>query len=213
MIYQKESFNPYKSYSNNNTIIKEIGKEIRDIENDFNEKLKELELMKNNEIKRNSIFFSRRNTVNIETNDKLYINIRNSNNTRLKTLVPIHYTETKNYNGEFQNLNDIIDNNNEMQNSENKVYRKRFLSLDNCCLNSTERNNTIKEKKESKFKAREGSLNKARNPKNETDIIKRLYYIPTRKKFGLQEIRNRLKLTEYIALTHAKNKVYKNEII
>ena len=213
MIYQKESFNPYKSFSNNNTIIKEIGKEIKDIENDFNEKLKELELMKNNDSKKNSIIFSSRNTVNIEMNDKLYVNIRNNKNTRLKTFVPIHYTETKNYNGEFQNLNDIIENDNELLNSENKIYRKRFLSLDNCYLNSTERNKEKNEKKESYHKKREGSLNKVKNPKNDTDVIRRLYYIPTRKKFGLQEIRNRLKLTEYIALTHAKNKIYKNKII
>ena len=43
---QKQTFFPYKTFSNN-IIIDGIGKEMRDIENDYNEILKELELMKN----------------------------------------------------------------------------------------------------------------------------------------------------------------------
>ena len=86
--------------------------------------------------------------------------------------------------------------------------------MDNCCLNSTERKNKNKsEQSDIKNKVKEKSYEKARNIYNKTDIIKRLYYLPTRKKFGLQEIRNRLKLTEYIALTHAKKKLYKAGII
>ena len=219
MKYQKKTFVPYKSYSNNNTIIDEIGKEIRDIENDYNEKLKELELMKNSENKNNNLIGRRRNSINIanlDSSDKLYVNINNYNNPRLKAFVPIHYSLTKNYNGKMKNFNDILKNNNDILNSENNVYRKRLLSLDNCCLNSTERINKEKKqyrKKESNSKGREGSFEKTKNCTNEIDIIKRLYYIPTTKKFGLQEIKNRLKLTEYIALTNAKKKIYKHIII
>ena len=37
-------------------------------------------------------------------------------------------------------------------------------------------------------------------------IVKRLYYIPTQKKFGLNDIKKNLKLTEYVALNFAKRK-------
>ena len=212
MIYQKQTFFPFKTFSNEN-IINEIGKEIRDIENDYNEKLKELELMKDSE-NSNIFYHRRRNTMNIETKDKLYVNIKNPNKTKLKTLVPIHYSLTKNYNGKMKNLNDIIINNNKLLNTENNIYRKRLLSLDNCCLNSTERKNKTKnDKSDIKDKIKEKSFERAKKARKKTEVIKRLYYIPTRKKFGLQEIRNRLKLTEYIALTHAKKNINKNVII
>ena len=212
MIYQKQTFFPFKTFSNEN-IINEIGKEIRDIENDYNEKLKELELMKDSE-NSNIFYHRRRNTMNTETKDKLYVNIKNPNRTKLKTLVPIHYSLTKNYNGKMKNLNDIIINNNKLLNIENNIYRKRLLSLDNCCLNSTERKNKTKnDKSDIKDKIIENSFERAKNARKKTEVIKRLYYIPTRKKFGLQEIRNRLKLTEYIALTQAKKNIYKNVII
>ena len=212
MKYQKQTFYPFKNFSNDNTIINEIGKEIRDIENDYNEKLKELELMKNNENKKNIFNLNRRKSLNFEIRDKLYINLRNKNNTRLKTFVPIHYNLTKNFNGEMRNLDDIKDND-ELLTTDNNVYRERLISLDNCCLNPTETKNKEKKsstKNEPFQKSRTKSFDKS---KNSTDVIKRLYYIPTRKKFGLQEIRNRLKLTEYIALTHAKKNFYNKEII
>ena len=213
MIYQKKTFVPDKSFSNDKIIINEIGKEIKDIENDYNKRLKELEMMKNE--KTNNFNHNRKYTINIKAKDKLYINLKNKKNTKLKTFVPIHYNLTKKYNGKMKNLNDIIKNNNELLNSEEThIYRKRLLSLDNCCLNSTERKNKNKsEQSDIKNKVKEKSYEKARNIYNKTDIIKRLYYLPTRKKFGLQEIRNRLKLTEYIALTHAKKKLYKAGII
>ena len=206
--YQTKTFVPFKTYSNYNTVIKEIGQEIREIENDYNEKLKELE-MKSSENKKN-FHSSRRKSVNYEIKDKLYINLRNRNNTRLKTLVPIHFNFTKKFEGEMKNLNDIIHNKKEILKSENSIYRKRFLSLDNCFLNSTDtktNNQHISFKKE-----KNENTEKDKNLKNGIDTIKRLYYIPTRKKFGLQEIKNRLKLTEYIALTHAKNNIYKKVI-
>ena len=216
MKYQKKTFFPHKSFVNNNTIINEIGKEIKDIENDYNEKLKELELMKNSENKKHLFNLSNRHSLFFETKDKLYINIKN-NNTRLKTLIPIHYSLTKNFNGEMINFNEINDNY-ELLNSENNVYRKSLLSMDNCWLNSTEiknkdKNLSVKNKK--KHKGITVSLDKSKNSKtkNKTDVIKRLYYIPTRKKFGLQEIRNRLKLTEYITLTRAKKNIYNKKII
>ncbi len=89
------------------------------------------------------------------------------------------------------------------------------MSLDNFSLNiNGKKNKEIKQikKRNEIHSVIKGSFDKTKNSKNESEAIKRLYYIPTRKKFGLQEIRNRLKLTEYIVLTHAKNNIYKNKI-
>ena len=44
------------------------------------------------------------------------------------------------------------------------------------------------------------------------DIVKRLYYAQTQKKFGLSDIKRNLKLTEYVALNFAKKKLYFNLI-
>ena len=212
--YQTKSFIPNKNYLNNNTVINEIGKEIKEIENDYNEKLKELELMKNSENKK-GLCFLRRKSVDYEIKDKLYINIRNRNNTRLKTLVPIHYNFTKNFTGEMKNLNDIIQNKLKIVKTENNIYLKKLISIDNCYLNSTDAKNSNQNnspKKEKNGRKMSQNFEKNKNSKNGIEIIKRLYYIPTRKKFGLQEIKNRLKLTEYIALTHAKNNIYKKEM-
>ena len=214
MKYQKRTFFPSKTFSNNKIIVKEIGKEIRDMENDYNERLKKLE-MKNSENKIKNFYSTRHKSFNIETKDKLYICIKNRNNTRLNAFVPIHYNFTKNFHGKMKNLNDIIDNNCELLKSENNIYRERLMSLDNFCLNiSDKKNKEIKpiKKKNQIHRVTKGSFDKTKNSKNESEAIKRLYYIPTRKKFGLQEIRNRLKLTEYIVLTHAKNNIYKNKI-
>ena len=214
MIYQKRTFFPQKTYSNNKFIVSEIGKEIRDMENDFNEKLKELEI-KNSENKKKNFYFSRHKSLNIEARDKHYIYIKNKNNTRLSTFIPIHYNYTKNFKGSMKNLKDIIGNENELLNSENKIYRERLMPQDNFFLNSTDKKN--REKKSIKknneiYRHTIGSFGKMKKSINESEAIKRLYYLPTRKKFGLQEIKNRLKLTEYIVLTHAKNNIYKNNI-
>ena len=213
MIYQKKSFFPSKTYSNNNIIVNEIGKEIRDMENDYNKKLKELEI-KISEKKNNNMISSKPKTFNIETKDKLYISIKNNNNTRLKTFVPIHYKFTKNFKGKMKNFNDINNNTNELLKSDNNnIYRERFMSFDGVCLNNIN-NKKNREKKINNNKKDNSKSMKDRTQilKTEANAVKRLYYIPTRKKFGLQEIRNRLKLTEYIVLTHAKNNIYKNKI-
>ena len=44
------------------------------------------------------------------------------------------------------------------------------------------------------------------------DIVQRLYYAQTQKKFGLSEIKRNLKLTEYVAFNFAKKKLYWNII-
>ena len=213
MIYQKKSFFPSKTYSNNNIIVNEIGKEIRDMENDYNKKIKELEI-KNSENKKNNNFnISKRKSLNFEIKDKLYIHIKNNNNTRLKTFVPIHYKFTKNFKGNMKNLNDIKNNANEILKSDNNIYREKCLSLDGVCLNTISDIKEREEKLSKKKKEKQKSVKvRTKILKTEADAIKRLYYIPTRKRFGLQEIKNRLKLTEYIALTHAKNSIYRNAI-
>ena len=222
MKYQIKTLFPEKNYKNNRILVKEIGKEIKELENDFNEKLKELELMKSSENKKrkNSFNFSlhKPKSINIEIKDKLYMNVKKKNKTRLNILIPIHYNFTKNYNGEIKDLNEIMsDSGNKLLNSENSLYREKLLSMDNCCLNSTDRNskdNIILGNNNLSQRDSLGTYYKIKKEKiSDAEIIKRLYYIPTRKKFGLQEIRNRLKLTEYIALTNAKNNIYKNGII
>ena len=223
--YQSKTFKPDINYSNSNIVLNEIGKEIKDIENDYHEKLKELELMKNSENKKGKKYMNftlhKLKSFNIETKDKLYINIKNKKNTRLKMFVPIHYSLTKNYFGKMQDLDEVIkQKDNKLINSENNVYRERKMTpMDNFCLNSTERNykynNNVLTSGNNDLlnKNRSESFDKVKNPKiNDLEIIKRLYYAPTRKKFGLQEIKKRLKLTEYIALTHAKNNIYKKEV-
>ena len=223
--YQSKTFKPNINYSNSNIVLNEIGKEIKDIENDYHEKLKELELMKNsdNKNRKKNIIFTlhKPKSFNIETKDKLYINIKNKNNTRLKMFVPIHYNLTKNYFGKMQDLDEIIkQKDNKLLNSENNLYiERKMIPMDNFCLNSTERNykynNNVLTTGNNDLlnKHRSESFDKVKNPKiNDIEIIKRLYYDPTRKKFGLQEIKKRLKLTEYIALTHAKKNIYKNEV-
>ena len=223
--YQSKTFKPEINYSNSNIVLNEIGKEIKDIENDYHEKLKELELRKNSENKNGKKYMNftlhKPKSFNIETKDRLYINIKNKNNTRLKMFVPVHYNLTKNFYGKMQNLDEVIkQKDNKLLNSENNLYRERKMTpMDNFCLNSTERNykynNNILTTGNSNFldKHRSESFDRVKNPKiNDIEIVKRLYYNPTRKKFGLQEIKKRLKLTEYIALTHAKKNIYKNEV-
>lgn len=223
--YQSKTYKPNINYSNSNIVLNEIGKEIKDIENDYHEKLKELELMKNSENKNGKKYMNftlhKPKSFNIETKDKLYINIKNKNNTRLKMFVPIHYNLTKNYYGKMQDLNKVIKlKDNKLLNSENNLYREKgMIPMDNFCLNSTERNykynSNILTNGNNEFqkKHRSQSFDRVKNPKiNDIEIIKRLYYAPTRKKYGLQEIKKRLKLTEYIALTHAKKDIYKKEV-
>ena len=47
---------------------------------------------------------------------------------------------------------------------------------------------------------------------NMKDIVQRLYYAQTKKKFGLSDIKRNLKLTEYVAFNFAKKKLYWNII-
>ena len=55
--YQSKTFKPNINYSNSNIVLNEIGKEIKDIENDYHEKIKELELMKNSDNKNGKKIF------------------------------------------------------------------------------------------------------------------------------------------------------------
>ena len=51
-----------------------------------------------------------------------------------------------------------------------------------------------------------------KNKINIKELVKRLYYAPTQKKFGLFDVKKNLKLTEYIALHFAKQKQKMNKI-
>jgi len=71
------------------------------------------------------------------------------------------------------------------------------------CLNNKKKKNKIV------YQNEDGLIKDKMNIK---DIIKRLYYAQTKKKYGLNDIKRNLKLTEYVALNFAKNKVYWNLI-
>ena len=55
-------------------------------------------------------------------------------------------------------------------------------------------------------------VNMNNNKTSIKEIVKRLYYKQTQKRFGLKEIKKNLKLTEYIALNFAKEKLFLNQM-
>ena len=73
----------------------------------------------------------------------------------------------------------------------------------NFCLNNKKKKNKIVY-----LKANELIKDKI----NMKDIVQRLYYAQTQKKFGLSDIKRNLKLTEYVAFNFAKKKLYWNII-
>ena len=71
-------------------------------------------------------------------------------------------------------------------------------------------NGFINNKKYDKGKKLEDEVKKNRIDTQE--IVKRLYYLQTRKKYGINDIRKNLKLTEYVVLHFAKQKLHLNKI-
>ena len=202
MDYQTKSYKGIKKYTNK-FIVEVIGNEIKEIENDYNKKLKELETQISKD--KNLINLHLANQKNDYNKKYLSIKIANENkfyiqvnhNQKFCTYIPIHYNLLKYIQNEASNFNSIQQNN-------NNINLKNSFDI---CLSSRENNNNKNKAK------RPGSADKSKRFKyNLTEIVKRLYYNPTRKKFGMQEIKNRLKLTEYIALNFAKNTLQQNEI-
>ena len=205
MEYQTKSYKGIKKYSNQ-FIVEAIGNEIKEIENDYNKKLKELEtkISKDKNLINVHLANQKNNynkkylSIKFANENKFYIQV--NHNQKFCTYIPIHYNLLKYIQNEANNLNNAQQKNN----TNSHVQQKKSLDI---CLSSRENNSN-----ENKVK-RPGSADKSKQNKyNMTEIVKRLYYNPTRKKFGIQEIKNRLKLTEYIALNFAKNSLQQDEI-
>ena len=143
---QLKIFKPQKNYSKNyNLILNEIGKEIKEIENNYYEKLKKIE----------------------KKNDELFFVTQYNK----KCVTP------DNQNKNFALLN--------------RIYSSKI-------------NKRNKEKENEKLKPKKNS--------NINEMVKRLYYKPTRHKFGLDEIKKYSKLTEYIAIDVAKRNILLNKM-
>ena len=204
MDYQTKSYKDIKNYSSK-YIVDVIGNEIKEIENDYNKRLKDLETQINKD--KNLININLANQKNDYKKKYLSIKFANENkfyiqvnhNKKFCTYIPIHYNLLKYIQNEANNSNQI-----QQKNSEANIQFKNSFDI---CL-SSRRNNS----NENKVKRPESADRSKQVKYNRTEIVKRLYYNPTRKKFGMQEIKNRLKLTEYIALNFAKNNLLQNEI-
>ena len=204
MDYQTKSYKDIKNYSSK-YIVDVIGNEIKEIENDYNKRLKDLETQINKD--KNLININLANQKNNYKKKYLSIKFANENkfyiqvnhNKKFCTYIPIHYNLLKYIQNEANNSNQI-----QQKNSEANIQFKNSFDI---CL-SSRRNNS----NENKVKRPESADRSKQVKYNMTEIVKRLYYNPTRKKFGMQEIKNRLKLTEYIALNFAKNNLLQNEI-
>ena len=143
------------------------------------------------------------------------------------------YKPQKNYSKDYnlilneigKEIKEIEDNYNEKskskqvegKNDENLFmtqYNKKCITPDNnknfALINRIHSSNINKKNKEKE------KIKLKKNNNNIYEIVERLYYKPTRRKFGLNEIKKYLKLTEFVAIDVAKrnillNKMKKNE--
>ena len=91
-------------------------------------------------------------------------------------------------------------------------YKKIEKPLNVCFLKKSKiKKNEIIQKDE-KEKANTLDVNVNKNKISLKEIVNRLYYTQTQKKFGLKEIKKNLKLTEYVALNFAKEKLFLNQM-
>ena len=191
---QKDLDKPNKDYSENlDLFIYELSKEIKEIEKNI----------KNN-----------RDIENNKTKDELLFITQKKNNSFSRNRI---------------NKKIILTPINRHKHRNNKkslflIYNKNFANINNSKTNYNFQNRTLNiclRKKNNNFYINNnrgyGNINNIQNfhEKNRIglqEIIKRLYYIPTQKKFGLNDIKKNLKLTEYIALNFAKQKQSMNKI-
>jgi hypothetical protein len=89
-------------------------------------------------------------------------------------------------------------------------YKKIKKPLNVCFLkkNKNKKNEIIQ--KDDKANSLDVNVNK--NKISLKEIVNRLYYTQTQKKFGLKEIKKNLKLTEYVALNFAKEKLFLSQM-
>ena len=186
---QKDLYKPNKNYSKHfDLLINEISKEIKEVENNIK---KSYDI--DNIQKKDEFFF-------ITQNKNKSFSSKRKNNKNL-FLSPVNNNKDQNKNKGFY----LIYSKNfvHLNNKNNNYYNNRL----NICLRKKKKKVEDKNKNNDKGEFIE---EKERIPTKE--IVKRLYYVPTQKKFGLNDIRKNSKLTEYIALNFAKQKINLNKI-
>ena len=179
---QKEIDKPDKNYSKNFDLLL----------NEITKEVREIEQkykkdLENENLKNNYLFITQVKHKSLSTKR---MNIRNL------SLSPIKVNKKLNIN----KRNYFIFKKSFTNNKDNKS-EKRLL---NFCL-----------KKKSKNEKKSNQIDNNKEVKNrlETkDIIKRLYYDQTQKKFGLDFVKRNLKLTEYVTLNFAKKRLYLKRI-
>ena len=185
---QKELYRPNKNYSENfDLLINEMSKEIKEIEKNIK---KSREIKRENKIKDDDLFMTQTKSKSISSKSM------NQNNLILS---PINSHKEQNKNKGFflfftKNLGNIN-------------IKKIEKPLNICLKRKNKKDKNIH--KDDKGNSMD-VLDKERIHTKE--IVKRLYYEPTHKKFGFNDIKKNLKLTEYVALNFAKQKLYFNRI-
>ena len=192
---QQDLYKPNKNYSQHfDLLISEIGKEVKEIEENI-KKRREIE----NDKSKDDLFFI------TQSKNKSYS--KNNINGKELVLSPINRIEDPNknkgfylvYTKNFVNLKD----NNKNNNLDNRVL--------NICLKK--KNKAIENNKKDDKGINIIDDKTKKKPKPDTkEIIKRLYYKPTEKKFGFNDIKKNLKITEYVALNFAKQKLKSNKL-
>ena len=187
---QKELDKPNKDYSENlDLLINELSKEIKDIE----KKIKNNRDIEDNKTKDEFLFITQKKTKSFS---------KNSINKKI-ILTPINrHIEQSKKRGFFL------------------IYNKNFVNIKNPKNNNYLENRTLNiclRKKNNNFNINNWNNENIQDPQEKNripikEIVKRLYYIPTKKKFGLNDIKKNLKLTEYITLNFAKQQQNMNKI-
>ena len=175
--HQKKVHIPNKNYSENfNSLINDMSKEIKEIE----QKIKK-ELEHENPVKRDVLFITQVKRIPLSS--------KNINNKKL-ILSPINIKKG----GKILEI-PRSKSTASIVNNKSEIF--------NLCLNNKKKKNKIVYLKENQL---------IKDKMHLKDIVQRLYYSQTQKKFGLSDIKRNLKLTEYVAFNFAKKKLYWNII-
>lgn len=175
--HQKKVHIPNKNYSENfNSLINDMSKEIKEIE----QKIKK-ELEHENPVKRDVLFITQVKRIPLSS--------KNINNKKL-ILSPINIKKR----GKILEI-PRSKSTASIVNNKSEIF--------NLCLNNKKKKNKIVYLKENQL---------IKDKMHLKDIVQRLYYSQTQKKFGLSDIKRNLKLTEYVAFNFAKKKLYWNII-
>ena len=192
--YQTKALGPTKEYSiNNDLIINDISKEMKDLENDYNSVILTGKIFNKNKTQNN--FYIKRNSNNNEFNILKNTGFSHSPSNLNKDLE----LKTKDF---FSNTSIHLQLKNRIINNKDKINKinLNIISLKNKNFEKLRKyvNNSQPNKKK-RIKKNAISL-------NEYNI--RMYYRPIKYRFGYQQIKDLNKVTECAALNYAKKKKY-----